>query len=134
MTMVDAIIKPVFVRQHMDTEPKVFTFVDSLSGAAANATHNIIPGAGETWSINYVKVFSSANSGNNHKAYIQIVNGATVVTIEADLSMTAVGDSISFGSFGNGPLLTKSNFYLRVYVVCEANTVTFDTVVSVTKV
>lgn len=131
--MVDAMIRPVFQRARMDTEPKIFTYSDSLTGTQT-ATHNIIPGAGEVWSVNFVSVISSANSGNNHKAYIQIISGATTAALVMDTTMSVVGDTITFGSFGNGPLLIRSNFYLRVYVECETNSVTFQTVISVSKV
>jgi hypothetical protein len=131
--MVDAMIRPVFVRARTDSEPKIFTYSDSLSGTTS-ATHNIIPGPGETWAVNYVSIITPANSTNAHTASIQIVDAGTAITIEMDASMSAVGDKISFGSFGNGPLLIRSNFYLRIYVTCATNSVTFNTVVSVSKV
>ena len=131
---IEATVRPIFQRTRLESTPKIFSYTDGLSGNGANATHNIIPGAGEIWAINYVKIISTANSGNVHYAKIQIVDGATARTIEMDPAMSAVGDAISFGSFGNGPLLITPNFYLRIYLFCETNSVTFDSVVSISKV
>ena len=135
MINMDAFVRPIFMRPRTETEPKIYTYDTGAIGVGA-VTYNIIPPTGETWAVDYVSIIAITTSTNNQEAYIQIVDtvAGTTTTIEVDKTMSVIGDRISFGSFGNGPLYIKNKFYLRIYVVCTANTAEFEAVVSITKV
>lgn len=133
--MVKAKLGAVFARARTDALPKFFIFIDTVdTDVTANSTHNIQPAPGQLWSLNYVQIRAQTASGASENMQITLVSGSTEVVLEKKAA-PATNDEITFGSFGNGPLILSRTFFLRTYVeTSSATAAVFHVAVSVSEV
>lgn len=99
------------------TDPQFFLYVDDAY-TGHDVTHDIRPPVGVKWSLNYVQIFESLGGGETGSMTIYLTDGTTTVILEYSTDMS-LGSTVSWGSFGNGPLILTHDFYLQTK--CTSN-------------
>lgn len=117
---VEGSIRPVFQRQRTTELPTISLFSDTITGDGTT-DHNIQPPVGTIWSLNYAQMYVTTAGGATTASIALILsNGTTEVVLKKDASLAA-NDSISFGAFGNGPLLLTNSRYLILRTVVSGH-------------
>jgi len=117
--MVDAFIKPVFMRPRTTSTPVVRTKVASVLNGASD-TLDIQPPEGQQWVVNYANILLNTFSANTY-AFIQYVDNGTAIDVEYAV-LTGAGQSISVASFGNGPIVVTQTRFLRLQITGTTGT------------
>src|SRR3990167_6666497 len=111
---IEATVRPVFTTTPSKNPPIFLGFIDTVTADRTN-THTIQPPAGVLWSINYVQMFV-VDEGSAATRVIQIVlNNGTAYVLDHTDALIAYA-KVSFGSFGNGPLILSNTQYLQLLV------------------
>lgn len=129
-------IRPVFQRQRFDNPP-LLTTTQSVIASSGTTTVTVQPPPGVTYSVNYLQLMCSV-AGGAAAATMKILfnKSGTTLTLKEKLTGLADGDTISFGSFGNGPLLLTNANYIQFQIVITgySSQWTFDSFASYTVV
>ena len=115
----EGFVRSVFQRTNTRELPIFKTFVIATSGTT---TVYINPPLGTIWSLNYVSILLTTSAAS---ASINILMGNAVSTTYslARKATTAVGDTASWGAFGNGPLILTPDFYLILQITGTAGNI-----------
>ncbi len=124
--MVEATIRPIFQKPDIENLPQFYYYNDA--GVSTLVSHTIRPPVGQLWQLDYANVVFDTNNGVAY-VYIQLTNGTTTSNIEM-LRTSDWTNSVSWGAFGNGPLLLSNDNYLIIGVKVDTGTANFNTVVS----
>ena len=127
---IEATIRPVFIRPRTDSQPRIFTYIKTVDGT--DNTQNIQPAVGQIWSVNYIQILMYDLGTGTETMEIRIIDGANTIILKQNRD-AALSDVISFGAFGNGPLLLTNSFYLQTYVSSSAGEAIFHIAVSVSE-
>jgi hypothetical protein len=127
----EAFVRPVFQRSRFNNPPKVFTL---LVSGVTTGTLDLRPPKGVLWALNYAQVMCRATGAANCQMWIEMYDGTydpNGVRMTQNLNVAAAGDKVSWGSFGNGPLIITNECYVRLYYGGTHATSAFDLVAAV---
>ena len=120
--MTEATVRPVFNRVRLETPPKFYIYIDAPdTDTSPTVTRTFRPPPGEVWTLNYVQILAVSLSGGTKTMCISLTDGTTEVYLDYKSNMNLY-DTVSFGSFGNGPLLLTNNFYLKTVTTTNSGT------------